>query len=168
MKKAVLIFLCAASLMLCASCGASPQTTDGTTLSAAADAEPVLPADLSAVTAAETMDDADVTCVPLERDGKTIGFEMRFLQSVRLDKLFSDQENMYFAVADCGKKPIGIPMEQIRILTDSETHEFVLTILLPSGEKLSGKTCTVAFYTAKRDMQSGNALFCARKDVSLP
>ena len=149
---------------LSASCDKTAQPDGNTVL---AEESESLPPDLSAVTAAETMNEADVTCVPLKWDGKCIGFEMRFLQSAKLDALFSDEENMYYGVVRCGKKQIGVPMEQVRILTDGETREFVLTLLLPTGGKLSGKTCAVSFYTAKRSGPVENALFCAQKEISL-
>ena len=164
--KRIIQCLLAAVLLLLAGCGktAADAPTEQTMIAA----DVTLPADLSAVTAAETLDGDDVTCELLERDGEAIGFEMRFLQSARLDALFADPENMYYGVADCGKEPIGIPMEQVRILTDDRTHEFVLTLLLPSGGKLSGSACAVAFYTAARSSPAENALFCARQEISLP
>ena len=174
MKNIVpLLLLCVFCCGLLAACGGTAQSAEPSSAQPSAVSETLedgmytMPSDLAELTAAETMDGADVTCVPLERDGKVIGFEMRFLRSAKLDALFSDGENMYFGVVRCGKKQIAVPMEQVRILTDGETNEFVLTLLLPSGEKLSGRTCTVSFYTAKRNMQTGDALFCAKKEISL-
>ena len=174
MKNIVtLLLVCILCCGLFAACGGTAQPAETSALPSAIsetleDGVYTMPSELANLTAAETMDSADVTCAPLERDGKVIGFEMRFLQSPKLDALFSDRENMYFGVVKCGKKAIGIPMEQVRILTDRETDEFVLTLLLPSGEKLSGKACTASFYTAKRNAQTGDALLCAKKEISLP
>ena len=167
MKKAVLCFIVfgIGLLTACGGNGGAPQSVPVSQTQKAD--EFALPEDLSGIAAAETLDDADVTCVPLERDGKMIGFEMRLLQSAKLDTLFSSEENYYYGAVLCGKKQIGVPMEQIRILTDSGTHEFVLTMLLPTGQTVSGKTCTVSFYVAKRADDASNALFCASKAVSL-
>ena len=168
MKKIGVFFLCMLCVGSLSACGVLTRPNAPTAVSGILDEAFTLPDDLSAITAAETLNEADVTCVPLEQDGKVIGFEMRFLQSDKLDALFSDQDNMYYGVLACGKQTVGVPMEQIRILTDSETREFVITLLVPSGEKLTGRTCAVAFYTAARNDPIQNTLFCANKETTMP
>ena len=166
MKKTaflLLLLLCAA---LCAACDKA-QPDGPAPLSALQDETFTLPAALSELTAAETADAADVTCVPLERDGKRIGFEMRLPQTAGLNAMLSDQQNTVFGAVQSKNKQIAIPMELIRILPDTATHEFVLTLLLPSGETVSGKTCSVAFYAAARSDPTGNVLYCAQKEIKL-
>ena len=72
MKKIVSVFLCVLCAGLLVSCGKTTQSAEPTAVGGIADEVFTLPANLSSITAAETMDDADVTCVPLERDGKVV------------------------------------------------------------------------------------------------
>lgn len=106
-------------------------------------------------------------CGVFEKDGKSIGFEMRLRKTVELDKNLSNPDNLYYGVVDFEGKRSVIPMEQIRILPDIETGELVITLLLPDGVKFSGKSCVVSFYISQRDGAEGTAIFEATQNVAL-
>ncbi len=161
MKK---LFLCTLCLLLLASCGRQPQAV----VSGDADMEDETVIDLSAEieTAAEPAA-KEVTCVPLRKDGRIYAFEMRFRFTDAIDALMASENNFYFAVLQCGKTKIAVPTEEVRVLLDVPTDSFVLTILVPQGEKLSGGSATVSFYISAGADGPNKALFAAQQTVDL-
>lgn len=105
---------------------------------------------------------AGATCTVSVSNGTAVGFEMRFSKKEDLDTLLAGGENIYFACVDYGGGPVAIPMANIRILTDIETGEYVLT-LVPEGEIKADRAAgsEVRFYVAPRDTDSAYALFMA-------
>lgn len=125
--------------------------------------------ELAAVqTAPSALPQEDVQCTVLQKDGTVYGFELRFRQSADTDALLRSPENYYYGVFTCGKKTIGVPTEEIRILTDAQTKAFVVTLLLPKGQALSGGECTVSFCIAPREAAEKDVLFCVSRDAELP
>ena len=106
-------------------------------------------------------------CTALEKDGAVYGFEMRFRQSADTDALLRAPENYYYGVLTCGKKTVAVPTEQIRLLNDVPSGTFVATLLLPRGETISAKECTVSLCIAPREAAAQEVLFCVSKTVSL-
>lgn len=159
-----IILICLACLLTLCACGRQPAVIAGD----AGETE-VAYADLDRpITAETTLDDEAVSCVPLQKDGSVYGFEMRFRQSDAVDALLRNAENVYFGVLQYGKDKLPVPMEDIRILPDITTDEFVLTLLVPQEKKLHTQTCTVSFYIAAHADSADKTLFCAEKTVGLP
>lgn len=129
--------------------------------------EPItLEADLKEPLSSEkTISGEDVSCEVVSTDGKKSGFEMRFHKTPELHNMFSSAENVYFAVLRQDEKTIVVPTELVRILTDIETGEFRITILLPSGEKCKKGEWQVSFYVCSREDNAENAKFEAQKSV---
>lgn len=170
MKK---ILLCAACLLLLTGCGAKTGASapdKATTLSAdpagiEGETHMTLPESADAET---TAPDEKVSGQALEKDGKVYGFELRFPQNQTAEKLLSDPENYYFGILECGKKRAAVPTEDIRVLTDITTHEFVVTLLLPADYKLSGKRCTVSLCVSPRKTDAQTMLYKAEKEIQIP
>ena len=149
-------------LMLCA-CGRQP-----TVIAGDAQETEVAYADLvHPIEAQTTLDDEEIACEPLQKDGGVYGFEMRFRRTDAVDALLRDPENVYFGVLQTGKNKTAVPMEDIRILPDVSTDTLVLTLLLPQGSRLNTKNCTVSFYVSARAGEMDKALFCAKKTGDL-
>lgn len=158
--------LCLACALLLAGCtqrapepaviAGDPELTEASRLDVAAD-----------VHAETTLPQEEITVTALRRDADVYGFEMRFRRSRTLKSILSDPENLYFGVLDTGKQRIAVPMEEIRVLPDVPTGSFVVTLLVPQGEKLSGSKCRVGFYASARDGDPSNAHFAAEKDVQI-
>ena len=159
MKQIVAALLLSVFLMVLAGCGQQS-------------AQPIVSEEgITALTEAQTAPSAipqeQVQCTALEKDGAVYGFEMRFRQSEDTDALLRAPENYYYGVLTCGKSTVSVPTEEIRILTDIQTKSFVVTLLLPKGETLSGGECTVSLCIAPREAAEKGVLFCVSKDVSL-
>ncbi len=163
MKKWMLCLIC---LLLLAGCGKAvpapavvagdPEETDVSRL------------DLAAEISAETLlTGDDVTVSPMGKEGKVYAFEMRFRRSQTLESLLSDPENLYFGVIEFGGERMAVAMEGIRILPDVPTDSFVITLLVPAGQTLSGGTCRVCFYSAARSGNPGSAHFGAEKEIQI-
>ena len=160
------ILLCAACLLMLAGCGAQGKTNAQT------EASPVegetlltLPETVQAQTTAA---DEKTSGKALEKDGAVYGFELRFPQSPAAEKLLADPENYYCGILENGKKRAVVPTEEIRVLTDIKTHEFVVTILLPADFRLSGKYCTVSLCVLPRDAKTQDVLFEASEKIQIP
>ena len=176
MKK---LFLCALCLLLLASCGKRPEQPEpsapaGETVSADPDDAVILPPPDETlldvpdeiVTAAEPTA-KELSCVPLEKDGAVYGFEMRFRRTNTIDTMMASADNFYFGKLQCGKKKITVPTEEIRVLLDVPTDSFVVTMLVPQGEKLRGDEATVSFYISAHADGGSKALFTAQQAVDI-
>lgn len=160
MRRVVLSVLCLMLLASCAKQAPSPPVIAGE------ESETVTAVDLRDIAAAEMLDEAQIVCTAKMRDGGVYGFEMRFPRTQHLHELFSDAENLYYGVVSDGGRLLSVPMEQIRILTDETTREFVITLLLSEGDTAGGGKSTVSFYVAPRDGDPTEALFGAQKTAS--
>lgn len=173
-------FLCALCLLLLASCGRRQEQPGQTQTAAEAVSEeigeeiPELPPDETAldvpdeiVTEAQSPVAKELSCKPLEKDGDVYGFEMRFRRTDTLDTMMASTDNFYFGVLQRGKKRITVPTEEIRVLLDVPTDSFVVTMLVPQGEKLRSGDVTVAFYISARADGASGALFTAQQTVDI-
>lgn len=162
MKK---ILLCAACLLVLAGCGTQSKTNvpsevplvEGETLLTVPESVP----------AQTTVPDEKVSVKTLEKDGTVYGFELRFPQDPATERLLSDPENFYYGVLENGKKSTAVPTEDIRVLTDIKTHEFVVTLLLPADSTLSGRQCTVSLCVSPRKADARQVLFRAEKELQI-
>lgn len=173
MKKILLCVLC---LLLLASCGKGQEQPDPAATAGETAGEEIVvpPPDETAlevpdeiVTEAQTPAAKELSCVPLEKDGAVYGFEMRFRRTNKIDTMMADPENFYFGVLQCGKKRITVPTEEIRVLLDVPTDSFVVTMLVPQGEKLKGDSATVFFHISVRADGASKALFTAQQTVDI-
>lgn len=165
MKK---LLLCALCLLLLASCGRQQEPTVVAGDPDETNAEEAFTIDLTAEieTAAEPTA-KELSCEPLKKDGALYGFEMRFRRTDALEELMGSEDNFYFGVLQSGKKKIAIPIEEIRVLLDVPTDSFVVTLLAPQDEKLSGSSVTVSFYISARADGASKALFAAQQTVDI-
>jgi hypothetical protein len=178
MKKLLLCILC---LLLLASCG-QKQEQPAQTSAAGATGDAVdgeideaifdLPPDETSldvpdeiVTEAQAPAAKELSCVPLEKDGDVYGFEMRFRRTDKIDAMMASTDNFYYGTLQHGKKKITVPTEEIRVLLDVPTDSFVVTMLVPQGEKLKGNDATVSFYISARSDGASKALFSAQQAV---
>ncbi len=161
MKK---LILCAAVLLLLASCGRQPEPI---VVAGEPDETEASTIDLSAeiVTAAEQAAKA-LPCKPLEKEGGVYAFEMRFRRTNAIDEMMASEDNFYFGVLQCGKKKLAVPIEEIRVLLDVPTDSFVVTMLVPQDAKLSGSV-SVSFYISARADGASKALFAAQQTVDI-
>jgi hypothetical protein len=175
MKK---LLLCALCLLLLASCGrrqeqpgqaTGAETTGGTAGEAIVD----LPPDETALDVPDEIETAaepaakELSCVPLEKNGAVYGFEMRFRRTNTIDTMMASTDNFYFGMLQRGKKRIAVPTEEIRVLLDVPTDSFVVTMLVPQGEKLKSGETTVSFYISARTDGASKALFAAQQTVDI-
>lgn len=171
------IILCVMCLLLLASCGKGQtqpgETAAGETVSGTIDEAPVeLPPDETVldipdeiVTEAQAPAAKEISCKPLEKNGAVYGFEMRFRRTDRIDTMMASADNFYYGTLQNGKKRITVPTEEIRVLLDVPTDSFVVTMLVPQGEKLRGDSATVSFYISARADGASKALFSAQETV---
>ena len=170
MKKILLCVLC---LLLLASCGKAPEQADTTAAGEVIDDVEALPPDETALDVPDEIETAaepaakELSCKRLEKDGRIYGFEMRFRRTNAIDTMMADPENFYFGVLQCGKKRITVPTEEIRVLLDVPTDSFVVTMLVPQGEKLRGDSATVIFCISARADGASKALFTAQQAVDI-
>lgn len=169
MKK---ILLCALCLLLLASCGKGQTQPDETAISGVTEEEPIeLPPDETVLDVPDEIETAaepaakEIVCEPLEKDGAVYGFEMRFRRTNAIDEMMASPDNFYFGMLQQGKKKITVPTEEIRVLLDVPTDSFVVTLLVPQGEKLHGGSAAVSFYISARADGASKALFTAQQTV---
>lgn len=159
MKHSVWLFILCMALLLTAGCGkpSDPPSVSEEGITALSEAQ----------TAPSALPEDKVTCSALEKDGEVYGFELRFRRSDDTDALLRAPENYYYGVLTCGKKTVAVPTEQIRLLNDVPSGTFVATLLLPRGETISAKECTVSLCIAPREAAAQEVLFCVSKTVPL-
>lgn len=178
MKK---LLLCALCLFLLASCGKQQEQPGQATAAGAADSavdgeidaemiepppdETALDVPDEIVTEAQAPAAKEISCEPLEKDGAVYGFEMRFRRTDKIDAMMASTDNFYYGVLQQGKKKITVPTEEIRVLLDVPTDSFVVTMLVPQGEKLKGSEAAVSFYISARADGAAKALFSAQQTV---
>ncbi|NLO45443.1 MAG: hypothetical protein GX107_02950 [Clostridiales bacterium] len=106
----------------------------------------------------------NVSCKAVFSDGKAPVFEMRFPLREQIENLLKNSENFYFASVDCGGKLSAVPMDNIKILTNTSSGEYVLTIDPPN--KIGGKPagCLVRFYISSQGTKEGVVLFMAEAE----
>jgi len=103
------------------------------------------------------------TCSAKVSDGKARAFEMRFSRRENIEQLIEGGENIYFASVDYGNGPVAIPMDNVKILTDIKTAEYVLTLVPPGGDvdANSAAGSDVRFYISSPEAGSSFVLFMA-------
>jgi hypothetical protein len=159
-------------MLLLASCGkpsAQPEQAGQSAVESGVFEETEPTFDLSAEieTEAQQPQAKELTCTALTRDGKVYGFEMRFRRTDAIDAMMRSADNFYFGVLQSGKKKIAVPTEEIRVLVDVPTDSFVLTLLVPLGEKLTRESVTVSFYISALADGTAKALFAAQQTVEI-
>ncbi|MCL2507826.1 MAG: hypothetical protein FWF05_01480 [Oscillospiraceae bacterium] len=98
----------------------------------------------------------DVVCVTVLNDaGEAAGIEMRFSQRTDIEDALRSPGNIYFGSVGGAV----VPAEKILITTDVTANEYVITLVFPEGEALTGRE--VCFYLAERAEKIENVLFKA-------
>ncbi len=118
--------------------------------------------DLSGDVAAEK-EVAEATCKANVSDGMVSSYEMRFSRKEELDEYLAAGENIYFASVDYGSGSVAIPMDNIKILSDITTNEYVLTLVPVDGSAEAARATgsEVRFYIAPKGAESSYVLFMA-------
>jgi hypothetical protein len=118
--------------------------------------------DFKGETAAER-EAENATCRAKVTGDKARAFEMRFSRRENIEQYIKGGENIYFASVDYGNGPVAIPMENVKILEDIKTAEYVLTLVPTGGDVDAGRAegSTVRFYIASPEAECSFVLFMA-------